>query len=152
MRSIHNEIKPVQSLQPQTVTSGGGAVNTSDIDLQGFDAAEIIVNVGANGGDTLNGTNKFTLKLEHADDDGTGAADSYAAVGDTDIVGATQSSGVFATIDDAAEDSMLYRLGYIGGKRFIKVTITPAGTLSNGNPFSVTIIKGHPYIAPTSAN
>lgn len=150
MEDLYSELGVVHGIDAQVITSVGGAKNTGDIDLIGFHSALVLVNFGANGGDTLNGTNKFTVKVEHADDDGTGAAGAYSDVDAADIRGATPSSGVVFTVDDAAEDSQSYRCGYIGSKRFIKVTVTPNGTLTNGNPISVNVIKGGADIEPVS--
>jgi len=150
MTDMDSKLVAVNAITPQTVTSGGGAVASSDVDLQGFDGALISFAIGANGGDTLSGSNYFTLKLEHAADDGTGSAGSYSNVDSTEIVGATAASGVVVTVDDAAEDDAIYQLAYIGGERFIKVTITPTGTLTNGNPASVAVIKGAPSFRPAS--
>lgn len=150
MIDLDSQLVAVNGITPQVITSSGGAKNTGDVDLQGFNGALVVFPIGANGGDTLNGTNYITLTLEHADDDGTGSAGSYTAVTDSEIVGATSTSGVVVTIDAAAEDDLVYQLAYIGGKRFIKATITPNGTLSNGNPAAVTVIKGAASFRPAS--
>ena len=150
MRDLYSIVDVVTGITPVVNTSVIGAINTGSIDLKGYDSAMVVFEIGDNGGDTLNSTNKFTVKLEHALDNGTGVAGSFVAVGDDDIVGGTQSSGVVFTIDAAAEDEATYRIGYVGGYRFIKVTITPNGTLTNGNPVAVNIVKGHPQLAPTS--
>lgn len=142
MRDMYNNTELVYVIN-ETVTSGGGAVNVSDIDCRGFDEIMIEVSVGANGGDTLNGTNYFTVDVEHGDDGTT-----YADVDETDILGATPASSVILTIDAAAEDEAVYRFGYIGNKRYLDITVTPNGTLTNGNPFTVTLIKGRPHNAP----
>jgi len=42
------------------------------------------------------------------------------------------------------------KLGYIGGKRYSRLTITPVGN-NSGNIFvSCVAIMGHPHIAPTA--
>lgn len=149
MRSIDHQIELVHAIDSQTVTSGGGAVNSGDLDRQEAESMEFVFNIGDNGGDTLNGTNHFEVKVEHADDDGTGSADSYAAVSAGEVVVDTDqapaqdpdSNGVIIDVDDAAEDQASYKFAYIGDKRFVKVTITPQGTLTNGNPMSLTAVK-----------
>lgn len=151
MRDLHNNLAVVHAISAQVVNTGGGAVNSGDLDLRGFESAEFLVNFGANGGDTLNGTNKFTVTLEHSADDGAGSPAGYAAVGANDVLGVTPDvSGVVLTVDDAAEDAASYRFGYIGGKRFVKLTITPNGTLANGNPVAANLVKGHPDYKPVS--
>lgn len=148
MRSMNHQIELVHAIAAQAVTSGGGAVNSGDVDRQGAEGLEFVLNVGANGGDTLNGTNHFEVTVEHADDDGTGSAGAYEAVEADDVVleasepvQAPDANGVIIDIDDAAEDDASYKFSYVGDRRFVKVTITPNGTLTNGNPMSLTGIK-----------
>ena len=148
MKDGYSKLSVVHGIDAQVINTGGGAKNSGDIDLQGFDSALILFNTGANGGDTLSGTNKFTVKVEHADDDGTGSAGAYSDCDSSDIIGVTPVAGVVVTIDDAAEDQASYAVVYIGDKRFVKITITPNGTLTNGNPCSVNIVKGHPFSCP----
>lgn len=153
MRDLHHNIKIVSAILPQVVTSAGGAVSSSDdvLDLAGFGSAEIIVDVGASG-DTLSGTVKLTVSVQHADEDAStpDTAGTYAAVTTADLLGATSSSGDVLVIDDPAEDSAAYSFGYIGTKRFLKVTVTPGGTHTNGTPLGVVLVKGHPDSAPVA--
>lgn len=150
MKDMHSNLAAVHAIAAQVVTSTGGAVDSGDIDLEGFLAAEVLVNFGANGGDTLSGANYFTVKIEHADDDGEGSAEDYAACESKDVLGLTPSSGVVVIVDDAAEDDLTYNFGYVGGKRFVKMTVTPEGTLENGNPVAVNVVKGRPSQFPVS--
>lgn len=149
MHDLHSNVLVSNSAQPQTL-SGTTPITSGDIDRQGYEAVEIIANFGAIV-DSLNGTSvKVDVKLEHADDDGTGNAGSYAACADTDVLGWTGlSSGIFKTLSADTMDSKLYPIGYRGGKRFIKLTATPAG-LSTGGPFAITTVLGKPSNAPTS--
>lgn len=153
MRDLHNNLSAVTAILPQTVTTSGGAVASGDdaLDLAGFESAELIVAVGASG-DTLSGSVKLTVTIEHADEDaGTpDTAGTYAAVATADLLGATSASGVVLTIDDPAEDAVTHRLGYIGGKRFLKVTVTPSAGNTNGTPVAVSLVKGHPASAPVA--
>lgn len=136
LKDIYNGLLPVHVIN-ETVTSGGGAVVATDIDLRGFDGTNIVVDFGANGGDTLNGTNYFTVKVEHSNDGTT-----YTECDTSDILGATPASGVVLTVDDAAEDEAVYSFGYVGNRRYLQITITPNGTLTNGNPVTIIVIKG----------
>ncbi len=147
MKDLHSNIKPVAVLHPVVVSATG---NSGDIDLKGFNSAELIIDAGVDAGSGLSASHKLVFTLQHADDDGTGAAGSYADVAAGDVLGVTPSSGVVLTIDSTDEDDTLYRIGYVGGKRFIKLTWTETGTVSM--PMSVTLIKGHPHDAPTVAN
>lgn len=145
MKDLHSNIKPVYILHPVVVSATG---NSGDVDLQGFNSAEILVDVGVDAGTGLSSSHKLTFTLTHADDDGSGAADSYESITTADVLGVTPASNVVFTVDSTDEDNTLYRLGYVGGKRFIKLTWTETGTVSM--PMSVTLIKGHPQDSPTS--
>jgi len=147
MKDLHSNIKPVAIIHPVVVSATG---NSGDIDLSGFNSCEIIVDAGIDAGTGLGASHNLVFTLTHADDNGSGAAGSYANVAAADVLGVTPSSGVVLTIDSTDEDNTLYRIGYIGGKRFIKLTWTETGTVSM--PMSVSVIKGHPLDGPTSAN
>lgn len=90
----------------------------------------------------------FSIGLEHSDDNST-----FTDCAQADIVdGTIASDGVFLTIDGTGDagtggnpDSTgaTYRVGYVGGKRYIRTTIAKTGTHSTGTPLGTTVIKGH---------
>lgn len=131
------------------VGANGSAPAALEVDLAGFNSATILILVGAEGS-TLSGSNYWTWKLEHADDSATpGVAGSYADVAAADVQGVTPASGIVCTVDDPTEDNAIYKIGYIGGKRFIKITPAETGTGPN-LPQAVVVIKGHPLDAPVA--
>ncbi len=80
------------------------------------------------------------MKLEHSDDDST-----YSNVALADVLGPSSvSSGVVAS---STTDQTFLEVGYVGGKRYIRVTLVPTG-LSNGGPVAAWVVKGHPRHAP----
>lgn len=89
----------------------------------------------------------WTLALQEAD-----ATDgSHTAVVEADVArnsgnNAALSSGVFATIDEAADDSKVYRLGYLGTKASIKVVATASDT-PGATPLAILVI-GKPKVRP----
>ena len=145
MRDLYNNVLPVRALQIQTITAG--ALNTGDVDLQGFESAQVVVEFGdidEMGGSPV-GAAKIDVRLEHADDDGTGSAGAYSDAVLSDVVGPTSvTSGVVAS---PTTDVVPLRFGYVGGKRFLRVTLTPTG-LGNGGPVGVLVLQGHPQHAP----
>jgi len=147
MKDLHSNIKPVSCLDPISISATQAAV---EVDLAGFNSAEIIWLTGLEEG-TLSGSLGWTLTVTHADDDGTGVAGSYSNVAAADVLGVTPASGVCVTLDDPAEDNTLYRFGYVGGKRFIKLLVSEVGT-TTGMPQALLVIKGDPLDAPTVAN
>lgn len=149
MRDLHSNVAPVQALAAQTINQGTGALVSSDVDLAGFNAAQIVVHYGAidEMGASPQGAAQIAIKLEHADDDGTGSPDTYAPVTLADVTGvASVAGGVVATV---TSDLAPTGFGYLGDKRFVRVTLTPTG-LTNGGPVGVIVNKGHPRHAPAA--
>lgn len=149
MKDLHSNIDVVAAFYPVLVLDST-VPTAAEIDLQGFNSAEIEVSIGLKSADT--GTVTFTLT--HADDDGAGASGDYANVEAKDMLGVTPATGVILTVDldgDAGDEtSIVKRFGYVGGKRFIKITVAEVGSNSNGVIMGCNVIKGHPLDAPTS--
>ena len=84
----------------------------------------------------------------HSDDNST-----FTDAAQADIVdGTIAASGVFLKIDGTGtagtagnpdSTGSTYRVGYRGGKRYIRTTIAKTGTHSNGTPLGTTVIKSH---------
>lgn len=136
-RSQNDSLTAVQSIDPVTLT---GDANGTGVDLAGFESALVIVAVGESG-DTLSGSVKVDLELEHSDDNSTWS-DCAAA----DTVGEV-SAGNFGTIDAAAEDDACFQVAYVGGKRYIRPVINLTGTHTNGIPVGAVVVKGMPRSA-----
>jgi hypothetical protein len=140
MHNIVNNIGIEQSLMPQVIQAS--AVNTGNIDLQGAEALAVVVLVG-NIVDTLDGTHRIDVKIEHAEDDGTGAPGAYAACADDDVLNFTGlASGIFLSVDASGKKQKRHVIGYRGGRRFVKVTATPVG-LTTGGPIALLALKGN---------
>ena len=104
-------------------------------------------------GDTLSGSVKLDLVLQHSDDgsswsDVTSASD--VLVNADSGVSAPDANGIFRTIDAAAEDDAKYRIGYVGGKRYSRISLDFTGTHTNGFPLCAAAVLGHAEQAPVS--
>lgn len=112
---------------------------SSGVDLKGLRQAEVVVYVGAvTNIDASPDDASWTFTLEHSDLESSG----FAAVADDDVVledGGSISSGLFATVDAAAEDEAIYRVGYVGSKRFLRVVATAASTPGD-SPIAVMVV------------
>ena len=140
MHDIVNNIGITQVLNPQTIQAS--ALNSGNIDTQGAEALAVVLLVG-NIVDTLGASVRIDVKIEHADDDGTGNPGTYAACVDDDVLNFTGLiAGLFISIDSAGEKQKRYAIGYRGGKRFVKVTATPVG-LTTGGPVAMMSLKGN---------
>ena len=140
MHNLVNTLSIVQCLQPQTIQAS--ALNTGNIDTQGAEALSVILLVG-NIVDSLSGSVRLDVKIEHADDDGTGAPASYGPCADADVLNFSGlSSGIFLSIDASGKKQKRHVIDYVGGKRFVKVTATPV-SLTTGGPIAILALKGN---------
>jgi len=139
--SLNNS--PVLAIGPLVLA----ADNTpAAIAMGDFGAALILIAVGI-GGITFSTTNKVEFKLTHSDDDST-----YAAVAQEDVKGVTVGTGgIIKSLIAAHAAASLTKVGYHGGKRFIKILADFDGTHGTGTPISVVVVRGEPYIAPVAA-
>lgn len=145
MRDAHSDIKVVQTLSPAVYTTDQ---NGAAVDSQGFESIEHHVTVGITG-DTLSGSVKLDLKLQHGEEsDSSDMANVTAA---TDVVPDTAlTTGIFATIDDNAEDDVVIKIGYRGDKRYTRIVADFTGTHTNGIEVGAIAIKGHPHLMPAA--
>jgi hypothetical protein len=136
MYDLSNKTAAVVSLAPANRTAD---TDGTGVDLQFWESALVVAQVGTEG-DTLSGSVKIDLKLEHSDDNST-----FTAVAQADVTDATiASGGIFATIDANAEAPAIFQLSYIGSKRYIRVVDDRTGTHTNGTPTSAIVVKGNP--------
>ena len=126
------------------------AANGTGVDLKGFEEATAIVDVGAEG-DTLSGSVYFEISLEHSDDDST-----YTDCVQADVINGTiAAGGIWLKLDgttggDPDTAGGDWQIGYVGGKRYLRLVLAKAGTHSTGTPISGVIVKSRPRVAPKS--
>ena len=139
MKDLYNNLEVVSVLDPVVVSA---TATHPDIDLAGFNSACLVVNCGRAAGTTLAVGHKFVFVLS----DKAESTDSYAVVETADMLDLTVASGVVITIDAVGEDNSIYKLGYVGGKRYLQLVCTKTG--SPTIPLSIECIKGHPLDSP----
>ena len=126
------------------------AANGTGVDLKGFEEATAIVDVGAEG-DTLSSSVYFEVSLEHSDDDST-----YTDCVQADVINGTiAAGGIWLKLDgttggDPDTAGGDWQIGYVGGKRYLRLVLAKNGTHSNGTPISGVIVKSRPRVAPKS--
>jgi len=140
MKGIHSDISIVPAIGAAVL----GADNTpAAIDLQGYNAAEIMLAIGI-GGITFTATNKIEFVVTHSDDNAT-----YVPVEDKDILGVSGiADGIIKALKTAHADADCSRFGYVGGKRYLKVLAKFSGTHGTGTPIAVMVIKGYGHDNP----
>jgi len=146
MKDLYNHLTLVQAVAPVVVKTGT-VPDPAAVDLAGYNSAVIEMSCGAkpSGEDGA-----ITLKLEHADDSTTpGTAGTFSSVAAADVQGATPNAGIIKTLATATEaPAAVYKFGYVGGKRHIKLTIAAAADNDTGTIMSVTVIKSHGLDVP----
>lgn len=140
MKDLSNNIVPVVSIINAVKTA---AANGTGVDLQGYEGATVIVDVGAEG-DTLSSSVHFEISLEESDDNSTFTDVAQAGI----IDGTISAGGIFLKLDgttngDPGTTGGIFRVGYVGGKRYIRVVLAKTGTHSNGTPIGAMVVKSH---------
>jgi hypothetical protein len=140
MKDMSNSIATAVSLVSAVRTA---AANGTGVDLQGYESATLVADVGAEG-DTLSSSVYFEISIEHSDDNS-----SWSDCAQADIVdGTITAGGIWLKLDGTAGGNPdtageIYRVGYRGGKRYIRGVLAKTGTHSNGSPISLFVIKGN---------
>lgn len=140
MKDIHSDFTRTLAI--------GAAVLAADntppaVDLRGYDAAEILLDIGI-GGITFSGTNKIEFKLTHSDDDVT-----YADVTTADMLGVTVAAGgIIKSLVAAHAAAAVYRYGYKGGRRYLKLLADFSGTHGTGTPIAASVLLGCGHNSP----
>ena len=143
MKDMHSGVKVETAIAAATLD----ADNTPPaVDLQDFNAAEIVLAIGA-GGITFTSSDKIEFKLTHSDDDST-----YTAVDADDVLGVSSvgTGGIVKSLTSAHASVASYRFGYVGGKRYIKLLADFSGTHGTGTPIAAIAVLGQPYDAPAA--
>jgi hypothetical protein len=128
---LHNRINVLPILDPQIQTNADTAFVSDVIDTANFDCLEILISYGA-----LTDTNvTFTVLVE--DGDASNLSDN-APVDDAYLLGTEAGATPLFS-----NDGTVAKIGYIGPKRYVRVTITPSGNNSGDiNISAVGILTG----------
>lgn len=117
MYDFHNNFKLSRAISPVQVSDNTAQVSQI-IDMQGYNSLEFAIAAG-----TLADSNAtFTVLVE--DGDNSSLTDN-AAVADEFLLG-TEAAASFVFSDD----NVVRKIGYQGNKRYVRMTITPAGNAS----------------------
>lgn len=110
------------------------------LDRAGFQSAAILLVLGANGGTAFDASNKITPTLEESD---------TTADADFTTVAAANMTVAPTVIDADGEASTVQTVEYRGSKRYIRLKLTEAGTISI--PIAVVGLLGRATNEPVAA-
>lgn len=130
MRSIKSETAGVASIQPELHNAD---VAGASAELVGYDAALVLIQTG----DYTDGT--FPIQVEESDD-----AATWTAVADADL------DGTEPVIDAAADADSVFRVGYLGSKRYLRVAIVGSTAGATGAEIAASILRAKPKYAPVA--
>lgn len=134
LRDKHNNIKTVRAISPVQVSDNTAQVGEI-IDTQDFDSLELIIAYGT----LADAAATFTPLVEDGEDSGLSDA---APVVDSQLLGTE-------VVTDQDGDDTIVKIGYIGFKRFVRLTITPADNASAADLSAVAVL-GHAHNAPVA--
>lgn len=135
---LHNNIKCSRGISPAAATTDNTAFVSQICDTANFGSCEFVFIVGS----IADADVSFTVLVE--DGDNASLTDN-AAVNDVFLLGTEAGAA-----PGYADDNKVFKIGYIGPKRYVRVTITPAN--NTGNIFLAGVwVQGHPRVGPQSA-
>lgn len=132
MRDLHNNLKVLDNTCV-TITDNTAQVCTAD--RKGFESLEFFINLGI----IADADTTLTVLVEDSDDNST-----WAAVADDFLLG-VEAMGL-----NFDSDLKVGKIGYIGGKRYCRVTVTPANN-TGSLPIAILALGGHPIAGAQTA-
>jgi hypothetical protein len=139
MKDIHTLCKAVPLVDPAVYAATPSSPLI--VDLVDFEAAEVLLHIGA-GGITFTDANKIDFKLLHSDD-----GETFEGVSSSDLIGSLDVSdgGIVKSLTAAHAAATIDQFGYRGGRRYLKLVPAFGGTHATGTPIAAAVIKGRPH-------
>ncbi|TIL38605.1 MAG: hypothetical protein E5Y82_13605 [Mesorhizobium sp.] len=139
MRDLMNNIHTVPLIVPVAARTDNTAIVSAIIDTRGYESCTLVLVTGTN----TDADATFTVLVE--DGDASDLVADGAAVADQYLLGTEALAGF-----TFADDNECRKIGYVGSKRYVRMTVTPAANAA-GNIFLAGVaILGHPALAPTA--
>lgn len=137
MRDQANDLHLVPAMPPKAAVTDNTAFVSAIIDRRDYDSLTFAIITGTN----ADADATYTVLVEDGDD---AALSDAAAVDDLQLIGTEALAGF-----TFADDGECRKIGYVGDKRYVRLTVTPAN--NTGNAFVAAIaILGAPAIRPTA--
>jgi hypothetical protein len=134
---LHNRIDVKRGIAPFATAADNTAVVSQIVDTRGYGSVEFIIAAGS----LPDADATFTTLVE--DGDAANLSDAVAVV-DAELLG-TEAQASFTFNDD----NKVFKIGYIGNKRYVRVTITPVNN-TGVSLISGVWVLGRPAIQPTA--
>ena len=133
MRDLANSISVRRAISPAAATTDNTPFVSQIIDLSGYERLVFAIMTGS-----LADTDAtFTTLVEHGDQANLSDA---AAVPDAQLTGSEAAASFTFAHDDQTR-----KIGYVGSKRYVRLTVTPANNSGNAFVAAVAILSGSRY-------
>jgi len=136
MQDLFHNITVAAAIPPISVADNTAQVSNI-IDRRGYESLTFAIATGS----LADADATFTVLVEDGD---TANLSDAAAVADADLLGTEAAASFTFAADNAAR-----KIGYVGAKRYVRLTITPAANASAALIGALAIL-GHPANAPTT--
>ena len=127
---LHNNVKIVRAVSPAAATTDNTAWVSEILDTANYNNNELAIALGA----LADADATFTVLIEEGD---AANLSDAAAVADEDLLGTEAEAGF-----NYGDDNETRKIGYIGTKRYIRATITPANNAGNAFLSAVWLQSG----------
>lgn len=138
MRDFSNHIEVRRAISPAAATTDNTAYVSQIIDLAGFGMLVFAILLGA----IADVDATFTVLVEHGD---AANLSDAAAVPDASLTGTELGAAPLFSSDDKVR-----KIGYVGTKRYVRLTVTPAANSGNLFLAAVAILSMSRY-GPTAS-
>lgn len=129
-------IHPLRAISPAAATTDNTAWVSEIIDTRGYGSLTFLLLTGS----LADADATFAVTMDHGDASNLSDAASVPAA---QLVGTLALAGF-----TVADDNETRKIGYVGSKRYVRLTVTPSG--NSGNAFLAAIaLLGRPDLAPT---
>lgn len=132
MRDLFNHVHPVVAVAPAAATSDNTAWASGWIDRKGYESLTFLLATGTE----ADADATFAVTIQDADAENQSDA---AAVTDANLLGTLALAGF-----TFADDGEARKVGYVGNKRYAKITVTPTANASAAY-LSIIALLGHPW-------
>lgn len=136
-KDLHNRLHFVPLIVPVAARTDNTPIVSAIIDTQGYESVEFALVTGTN--TDTNAT--FAVTVDEGDNS---ALSDAVAVTNSKLIGTLAEAGF-----TFADDNECRKLGYIGSKRYVRLTVTPSGNDSGNIFISGVAVLGNSRSKPT---
>ncbi len=127
-RDFVNSVNTVNLLPPgTTVTNANTAFVSNILDTAGYEGVTLVILAGA----LTDANATFATTVEHGDN---------SALADTAVPAASDTVGLASASLTFADDNRSKKFGYVGSKRYVRVTVTPTGNDAGAATFAIAAL------------